>query len=120
MIQLSADSSSLEAVKILTMCTTKAGVDKAIASLFADSFLVMRNYPEVPQWWYAIVFFASLGIGIGCSVGCLCLTLQLCFIPSFTVCRTGATYALVEHPFVYCNKCNNRCLFGFQYVLYVL
>ena len=28
----------------------------------------MKKYPEVPQWWYGIVFLASLAIGIGCSV----------------------------------------------------
>nr|AGA20382.1 oligopeptide transporter 11 [Phanerodontia chrysosporium] len=27
----------------------------------------MRKYPEVPQWWYGLLFLASLGVGIGCS-----------------------------------------------------
>ncbi|TCD68164.1 hypothetical protein EIP91_011442 [Steccherinum ochraceum] len=27
----------------------------------------MQKYPEVPQWWYAVLFLLSLGVGIGCS-----------------------------------------------------
>lgn len=27
----------------------------------------MKKYPEVPQWAYLVVFFVSLGVGIGCS-----------------------------------------------------
>ncbi|KJA17574.1 hypothetical protein HYPSUDRAFT_206043 [Hypholoma sublateritium FD-334 SS-4] len=27
----------------------------------------MQKYPEVPQWVYAFLFFASLAVGIGCS-----------------------------------------------------
>ncbi|KAL4253651.1 oligopeptide OPT transporter family protein [Abortiporus biennis] len=27
----------------------------------------MRKYPEVPQWWYMLLFVISLGVGIGCS-----------------------------------------------------
>ena len=32
-------------------------------------FTVMQKYPEVPQWWYLILFIGSLAVGIGCSVG---------------------------------------------------
>ena len=28
----------------------------------------MKKYKEVPQWWYLLLFVASLAIGIGCSV----------------------------------------------------
>ena len=28
----------------------------------------MQKYAEVPHWWYLAVLFASLGVGIGCSV----------------------------------------------------
>lgn len=28
----------------------------------------MKRYPEVPQWWYLLLFVLSLGVGIGCSV----------------------------------------------------
>ncbi|KAJ3474399.1 hypothetical protein NLI96_g12479 [Meripilus lineatus] len=27
----------------------------------------MKKYPEVPQWWYLLLFIISLGVGIGCS-----------------------------------------------------
>ncbi|KAJ7796192.1 OPT superfamily oligopeptide transporter [Mycena olivaceomarginata] len=27
----------------------------------------MQKYPEVPQWVYALLFFVSIGVGIGCS-----------------------------------------------------
>ncbi|GJE86746.1 OPT oligopeptide transporter [Phanerochaete sordida] len=27
----------------------------------------MKKYPEVPQWWYGLLFIASLAVGIGCS-----------------------------------------------------
>lgn len=62
----------------------------------------MRKYPEVPQWWYGIVFFASLAIGIGCSVraprSCLC---RIFAHIRGIVCSTGTSYAMVEYHFVY-------------------
>ncbi|ETW80571.1 oligopeptide transporter [Heterobasidion irregulare TC 32-1] len=30
-------------------------------------YKVMQKYPEVPQWWYLILFIGSLAVGIGCS-----------------------------------------------------
>ncbi|KAH8083293.1 OPT oligopeptide transporter [Cristinia sonorae] len=30
-------------------------------------YQLMRKYPEVPQWWYLVLFLVSLGVGIGCS-----------------------------------------------------
>ena len=28
----------------------------------------MKKYKEVPQWWYLVLLFSALVIGIGCSV----------------------------------------------------
>ncbi|KAI0746554.1 OPT oligopeptide transporter [Daedaleopsis nitida] len=30
-------------------------------------YIEMKKYKEVPQWWYGLLFFVSLGVAIGCS-----------------------------------------------------